>query len=318
MHATALQGWRDEIVFARDIETPGDRSDFFASARAGQYVQLFRGVHFSSVRWNEMNADERHRVIVKAAAAFAGRDLVFSHSSAAGLWQLPWIGMWPTKAHITVPNASGGRSKKMFARHTIGAPLDTVIIDGVTVTTLAKTVADIARTQSFACAVTVADAALRRTVHPIPGVPSTAVDRYALLRELDDVPIRQGVAKARKAVSFASGLADRPGESMSRVSMHLARLPAPKLQVCLVGASGRVWTVDFFWPHSNLIGEFDGEVKYTQPEFLRGRTSAQVVIDEKYREDDLRAADFGMARWGWKVAMSSTLLREQLVAAGLT
>ena len=91
----------------------------------------------------------------------------------------------------------------------------------------------------------------------------------------------------------------------------------PQLQVTITGASGCSWTVDFWWPEFNVIGEFDGKFKYTDPEFLKGRTPAQAVYEEKLREDDLRAAGHGMSRWSWPIAISPRLLREHLVAAGV-
>ncbi|MEO6941775.1 MAG: hypothetical protein ABI238_02340 [Terrimesophilobacter sp.] len=335
MHDTEQQAWRDNVVLARDIDSPGERSEFFTQARRGEFTRIFRGVHVPTTVWLALGPDERHRAIVKAAAAFAGRELVFSHASAVGVWRLPWIGVWPDRAHVTVPTASGGRSKKMFVRHTTGVPEEIEHIEGIAVTTIARTVADIARTQPFGCAVTVADAALRRTTHPLTRVstthpltrvstthsftevPRTGLIQEDIVRELQGIPIRQGVAKALRVIGFADARADRPGESMSRVSMMAARLPPPELQVVLAGATGRVWTVDFFWPIVGLIGEFDGQAKYTDPVFLRGRTPEQALSDEKDREDDLRAAGYDMSRWGWKLAMSPNLLRRHLMAAGL-
>ena len=66
-----------------------------------------------------------------------------------------------------------------------------------------------------------------------------------------------------------------------------------------------------------MIGEFDGDAKYTDPEFLRGRTPEQALLDEKLREDDLRAAGHGMCRWRWATAMSVHSLQAHLRAAGI-
>jgi hypothetical protein len=99
--------------------------------------------------------------------------------------------------------------------------------------------------------------------------------------------------------------------------MHLARVTAPELQVDMIGASGRRYTVDFWWPEFNVIGEFDGKYKYTDPDHMGGRTAAQVHYDEKVREDDLRAASHGFSRWGWATAISPTLLRTYLRRAGV-
>jgi hypothetical protein len=88
-------------------------------------------------------------------------------------------------------------------------------------------------------------------------------------------------------------------------------------KVALAGASGRIYIVDFWWPQFNMIGEFDGDAKYTDPEFLRGRTPEQALLDEKLREDDLRAAGHGMCRWRWSTAMSVHSLHAHLRAAGI-
>lgn len=136
-----------------------------------------------------------------------------------------------------------------------------------------------ANVATFGQAVTVADAALRRAAHPHPDVPPAFVTHDDLRSELQNIAPTHGRTKARAVIEFANGLADRPGESMSRVSLMRSGLPAPDLQVGLAGASGRVWIVDFWWPDHKLIGEFDGKWKYTDPEFMGGRTPYQVLLD---------------------------------------
>ena len=98
--------------------------------------------------------------------------------------------------------------------------------------------------------------------------------------------------------------------------MFSAGISMPQLQVELFGASGKRYFADFYWPELRLIGEFDGVAKYKDPEFLRGRTPEQALLDEKAREDDLRAARHGFSRWGWGVATSPSRLSTQLRAAG--
>lgn len=184
-------------------------------------------------------------------------------------------------------------------------------------TSLARTVVDLSRILPFASAVAIADAALRRTSHPVAGLPPSTLTREQLFETVRQLPSRQGTAKARRVIEFADGRADRPGESLSRAGMHLMGISVPDIQAPLRGASGRAYSVDFWWPEFNIIGEFDGREKYTNPEFLAGRSSAQAVIDEKAREDDLRAAGHGMSRWLWETAISPQRLRTHLVAAGV-
>lgn len=278
---------------------------------------MSRGVYLDSHTWTTMDRHERYRARIAAVTTRLGADTVASHASAAALWRLPWLGTWPTKVHVVAEHSAGGRSDAEVFRHTTGIPGSHELVDGIRVTHLARTIADVARTVDFGTAVTIADAALRRSQHPLGSIPHSAPSRDDLLEQLAGLPLHQGVVKARRAIVFADGRADRPGESMSRVSIHRARLEAPQLQERMRGRSGRVWTVDFWWPRFNVIGEFDGKWKYTDPEFMAGRSGQQVLLDEKDREDDLRAANHGFVRWDWPIAVSSTALRARLVAAGV-
>lgn len=308
--------WREHFTVVRELLGGAERSAFYRRVMRGEFVAVTRGVYVKADVWRELDRHARYRTVIKAAAIHLP-DTTFSHHSAAALWRLPWVGSWPTRVHVVAPPKSGGCSTSSVLRHTTGVPERVEVIEGLYLTELARTVVDVASVASLEQSVAVADAALRRTAHPLVEVPRTFVTHEDLLNELDRIPPTHGAAKARLAIDFSNGLADRPGESVSRVSMFRAGLPAPELQVALVGASGRVWIVDFWWPHSNLIGEFDGKWKYTDPEYMRGRTPQQVLVDEKNREDDLRAAGHRFARWGWSVAVSPPRLRDTLHAAGL-
>jgi hypothetical protein len=279
---------------------------------------LYPGVYVRSDAWRGLDSASQHRLRVKAAAAKLGADTVFSHRSAAAMWNLPRVGEpWPDQVHVLAASADGGRSNAMVARHTVGVPEVVQDIDGVLVTSLARTIVDLAATVPFTQAVVFADAALHRTLHPVRGVPRTSLLLDDLIAAQVSLPMRHGAARARKVINFASPAADGPGESLSRVSMLVSGIPAPVLQQPLQGASGKLWTVDFFWPAFNLIGEFDGEVKYTDPVLLRGRSPSHVLFEEKRREDDLRAAGYRMSRWTWATAVSPNLLRTHLQLAGV-
>lgn len=317
MHTLDGQPWRDQIILSREISTPGERNAFYSAVRRGHFVALHRGAFVATSMWESLDQDARYRARILAAAAGSSRDAVVSHDSAGALWRLPTVGEWPAKIHVTESRAAGGTSSQLFERHTIGLPDRESLIQGVRVTELARTVIDIASTRPFATSVAVADAALRRTTDPHPDVPRTFLSLGELRAELELLPVNRGSVKARRVVEFANGLADRPGESLSRVAIHQLGLTPPELQVRLQGASGRWYVVDFWWPEFNHIGEFDGQHKYSDPRFLRGRTPHQALLDEKFREDDLRAAPHGMSRWGWDVARSAPRLRALLVAAGI-
>lgn len=317
MPPSDMNEWRDHIILSRDLPTPGERSAFYAAVRGGHYVALHRGIFVPAKMWAGLDVDARYRARIFGAVLAAQDNVLVSHDSASAMWRLPSVEEWPAKIHILEHTTERAGSNQVFSRHVRGETVETSLIHGVPVTALARTVVDIARTRPFGQAVAVADAALRRTTHPHPDVPRTFLSLSDLRNELEFVYPNQGTTKARRVIDFATGHADRPGESLSRVTIHQLGLTAPQVQVRLQGASGRWYTVDFWWPEFNHIGEFDGRFKYSDPRFLRGRTPEQTLIDEKLREDDLRAAPHGMSRWGWDVARSLPKLRALLTAAGI-
>ena len=60
--------------------------------------------------------------------------------------------------------------------------------------------------------------------------------------------------------------AESVGESLSRSQMHLLDFPPPLLQATFDRSDGAIDRVDFDWPEFGLFGEFDGDVKYLDPE----------------------------------------------------
>jgi hypothetical protein len=306
-----------DAIFVRDIPTPGARAELLARLKRGEFVALYRGVYLDASYWAGLSETERYRARIRAVTGLRKESLVLSHLSAAALWRLPSIDPWPNRVHSIVHPSMAGRPTQSLVRHASSREPSLVSIAGLWVSGLARTVVDLATTQPFAAAVVFADAALRLTDKPRAEVPRSTLTRVDLECEALDIPFRRGAAQAREVIAFADGRADRPGESLSRVNMRVAGIPAPQLQEPLRGASGRGYQVDFWWPESNLIGEFDGQVKYTDVEFAGGRTPAQIVYDEKLREDDLRAAGYGMCRWPWSVAVSPEALRTRLAQAGL-
>ncbi|WP_309709558.1 hypothetical protein [Pseudolysinimonas sp.] len=234
-----------------------------------------------------------------------------SHWTAAAAWNLTVLGEFPPDAHALAVRSSGGRSDERLVRHCTGIPAATDRLEGLEVTTLARTVIDLARVAPFSVGVVAADAALRGD----PGGTHRALDRGLLLDEIGP-PGRRGAARARQVVEFADAGSGSPGESLSRASMLLAGIPAPVLQFKFSDRLG-VIVADFWWPQFDLVGEFDGRIKYEDPRYLAGRTPQQAVLDEKFREDRIRALGPRVSRWGWDVALSPGRLRAHLVAAGV-
>ena len=168
-------------------------------------------------------------------------------------------------------------------------PDEITVIDGIRVTTVPRTVIDIARSSPFEQAVVVGDSALQKRM------TTTAELREHLLRARK----RPGVRAAAKVIDFVDGRSESVGESRARVAMHHSGMPTPELQANVFDDEGElIARVDFLFEELGVIVEFDGKIKYQKE--LRGNLSAEeVVIAEKLREDRLRALGWVVVRITW-------------------
>lgn len=278
-----------------------------AAAERGTLRRLHRGVYVERAVWDGLDRDERARLFV-AAALDAGRsDLVASHESAAALWGIPLVGTPPTMVHVAASLDAGTRTEHGFRKHAMVLPDAHVAeVAGLRATSPARTVVDLAMTLPFAEAVVPADWALRG-----------GISRERLEQVLDEARPIYRRRRAEAVLRFADARAESPGESLSRAFMRLLGVPAPELQVEFSDWRGRIGVVDFYWAGANLIGEFDGRVKYTDPRMLAGRSPGDVVVAEKRREDRLRAQGPSICRWTWLDLATPATLGRVLADAGL-
>jgi hypothetical protein len=281
--ATAVLRLRPRLLAAgfSDDEIRGlVRSGELSAVRRGAYIAgpLPRG------------PSDRHLLELRAAVVHLAADVVVSHVSAALLHGLPVWAVPLDRVHVTRNRASGGRRGRVVHVHV--APLhapDVVVVDGVSVTSVARTIVDIARSVPFERAVVIADAALAMKL-------VTAVDLAVALLATTGWP---GIRNARRVLAFSDGLSESVGESRSRVAIWRAGLPTPVLQWEVRGRQGRwIARTDYGWPELLTVGEFDGRVKYGRlvPD---GEVPADVLFAEKLREDALRDEDLGVTRWVW-------------------
>lgn len=287
------------------------------SAERGDPVRVARGRYLPASDWGSLDRDTRYRARIHAFAETTRTTQVFSHWSAAVLWGYPIIGAWPNRIHVTFNPGTSQRSTPGVVRHiTELSDEDVVELDGLFVTSPLRTLVDLARCAPFTTGVAACDRALAE-----PGDAADAVlhvEREALLERAERLDGQRGVRRFRSVADFSDGRSGSPGESLSRVQAARLHLPRPELQVEVIDLDGRTWHTDFGWPGHGLLGEFDGMVKYTRNRYLNGRPVAEVVIEEKLREDAIRlASGCGMARWTWSVASDLLQLKRLLVKAGL-
>ena len=194
--ARGMNDWRHEFVLAARERRMGRTSELLRAVRAGDLIPVSRGVYrraSSRTTDPDRRADDDHLARVRAAQLRSSVPLTIAGMSAAAVWGLPVIGEWPQTVHVASPRAPGGRSNAHLTRSYVGAEPPITVKGGLTVTTLARTVAEVCRTESMERAVAVADAALRGA----DGRPT--VSRADILRELDALGRAPGAARARGA-----------------------------------------------------------------------------------------------------------------------
>lgn len=256
--------------------------------RAGRLVAVRRGAYLRPDDERLADAEAAHALLVAATVPRLAGDAVVSHQSAAVLHGLPVWKIDLRQVHVTRAGCPRGRIGARVHRHTAPLGPDEVVeLDGIPVTSAARTVVDLARSVGFEQGVVTTDAALRFRL----------VDGRTLDAALRQAAGMSGCPAARRIAAFSDGGAESVGESRSRVALDRFGLPAPILQ-WKVESAGRVIAVsDFGWPELRTVGEFDGRIKYeaSRP----GRTAGEVVFAEKVREDAVRDENVGVVRWIW-------------------
>ena len=267
----------------------------------GSLHRVRHGYYAESAGWSAAHAEERERALARTATDAARLPLVFSHITAAALHGLPLIDHVPSRAHVMARQATSGGSNAAVMRHRDRWDGSAVELDGFRVTSLARTVVDVARTCRRTTALACADAALR-AVAAVPGTGSLDLGAAERLRSecrqmLADARAARGVRAAREIVELADPRAESPGESISRLHILDLGFDDVRVQVAIRVAGGALFRVDLGF--AGVLGEFDGRSKYLDPARRGGRTAEQVLLDEKRREDLIRAATGQrVLRWG--------------------
>ncbi len=282
----------DHLVFSRGDALALGWTDpaLRRAVRSGRLTRVRRG------QFTTADPDPTVRAIA-AAASCSGS--VISHRSAALLHGLPLLGRAPDRADLTLsPPSTGDTANALVHRATL-RDIDVVAKNDVPVTSVARSVADLARCSRTATAVTAIDAAL----HAESVGSDEITDVLAFCRTWPRI------GDARRALALSDGLAESALESLSRLVLARLGLPRPRLQVPIVNERGVVIKrADFYWDEAGVAGEADGRLKYTDRDVLTG---------EKELQEECEDLGLIVVRWGWDLALRRTVLLKQRVERGL-
>ena len=212
-----------------------------------------------------------------AAVLACGPGAALSHGDAAAVHGLRQAG---ARTHVTVPRG-GSHSRGGIVVHRVRrlAPEDVTEVNGIRVTTVARTALDLAETLS---------------THALVGL----LERMEIMRVFDLTelratmernPGRRGLKPLSDALARLDAAPEGDDAALQRRFLQLCRrhgLPEPQQQA-IIGP----YTVDFFWPAAGLVVETDGRTYHaTRAAFERDRR----------RDVDLAAWGLRVLRVTWR------------------
>ncbi|GAB3425221.1 type IV toxin-antitoxin system AbiEi family antitoxin domain-containing protein [Flindersiella endophytica] len=262
------------------LESGYDSDEIRRLVDKGEWLRIRTGVYVEQGLWNMLSERARSLLRIRAAYVRVKQRGVISHWSAAVVWALDTYEADLSLLHLTRPDRHSSR-KEAGIQHHVGRldPTEIVQVDGLTVTSLARTVVDLACIAPPASGLVTADSALREGLTP-----------EELLQQLERQQDNPGAIRAGHIVSRADGRSESPGESICRYVFEQLQLPAPELQVEFHDDAGRLLArTDFAWPARRVVAEFDGKRKYYR-DLKDGEDPGDVVWREKRREDGVRRA----------------------------
>jgi hypothetical protein len=258
-----------ELIYVGDTDDWTDhRVTHARRAISGQEERLASGVYVQAAPWAELNRLEQYLLRIRATAETRRAGMVLSHWSATAIHGLPILGSWPRAVHFTVGRVSGGRSRGDVVKHALEVGSEDVVnVGGLTVTSLARTVLDMAVSADPLTATMIVDRSL--LVDRFSRVPPLAV-RDDLWHAFERRGNFRWARRAERQIDFGVTRSESPLESVSRANMRIISCPMPELQVPFSDADGYVGDGDFYWRGLRMVGEADGRGKYLVADLLGG------------------------------------------------
>ena len=291
--------------------TKAERSALERRASAQELERVFPGLFVKPDFWKSLNPAEKSAHIARTLGLRHGH-WVFAGLTAANLHGLEhqWLlhdGTITIATHTQGSDTGNGRIRRLFIPKS--QQTDIRHIDGVAVTSEARTVVDCALTLEFRYALPIVDSALRRgvAINDIIGICAS---------------MQRDCTAALRLLHYADPTSENGGESLTRGTILEGGYKIPELQQTIIDPqTGMAYRVDFLWRLEDgrmIVGEYDGTRKYVDPEMTDNKGVREVVADERIREEGLkRGGVSAIVRFGFDEVMKRTPLLHKLRMAGI-
>jgi hypothetical protein len=240
--------------------------------------------------------------VIRAAMTSAGSQAVAVLGTAAELWNIAGApGEDVIHASLPGPLARARRTTDngVWLHQFVLRPEDVTTVDGIAVTTPARTVADLVLRSGRLTSVSVIDSALNRRI--------ISADELDLVRAL--MSGRRGAATARPWIDEADGRAESPLETRGRMRAADGGVPPDELQFPVRDAVGTIVAIgDMAWLRGRrgVIGEADGIDAHDNP---------VAVFRDRKRQNAVIAAGYGVIRFTWKDTLDPDTIPRAVRAA---
>lgn len=293
------------LHFRKELRGQGF-SDYRLGAMCGRrnIVRVRRGAYIDAADYAGMTPEDRHLLAVDAAVHDLRKPAVVSHTSAALLLDLPRWRMPMERVHLTrAASGSGNRTHRKVLHALPLSDDDVTTARGITVTSPARTIVDVARMGRVEQAIIMGDHALNRAMITKDDLDAAAA-RVARLR---------GSRHASTAIAAMDHRSESVGETRCRRVLHGLGL-VPTLQRVVRYRGGFVARVDFCVEDEALVIEFDGLIKY-KLDGMDPEAKVQVLADEKKREENLTGLGLRVVRVVWKELDTPAVIRQRIARA---
>lgn len=226
------------------------------------------------------------------AVISCGPGAALSHESAGELLRLLAKPLCPGVPHVTVPR-DGPRRRRGMVVHRSGR-FDALERDGITCTTPAQTIVDLAGRLDAAVLEDVVARAARRG----------QLDEVAVLAILDSGGRPRGAQTLRRVLLERDPRSGPARSRFERAVLALCKahgIPRPLMNVRLDVGLAEPLEVDFLWPEERVVVEADSFAFHADPSRLR---------EDRRRDVALKLAGFERLRFSW-----ADVTRHQAVTA---
>ena len=211
------------------------------SALRTKYTKLFRDVYVN--RGTEVTA----QVLARAGWLWSGRQGIIAGLSASALYGAKWI---DTARPLEMIHSNRNRLAGLRIRSDRIEQDEFQLVDGIPVTTPARTVLDLACWYSTFDALAAIDALARATEVETSEV-ETLIRRYRA---------RRGIRSAHRALGLMDPGAQSPKETWLRLLLIEAGFPRPQTQIPVHDEFGDVTAyLDMGWEDLKVAVEYDGD-----------------------------------------------------------